>query len=50
MIPTDTIDKLELCWRSISTLCAAFTDAEWKAATELPGWTVQDNLSHLIGT
>jgi len=50
VIPTDTIDKLELCWRSISTLCAAFTDAEWKAATELPGWTVQDNLSHLIGT
>ncbi len=50
MIPTDTIDKLELCWRSISTLCAAFTEAEWKAVTELPGWTVQDNLSHLIGT
>lgn len=49
MIPTETIDTLEHCWRSISLLAGALTEAEWKAATDLPGWTVQDNLSHLIG-
>lgn len=49
MIPTETIDTLEHCWRSISTLAGQLSEAEWKAASDLPGWTVQDNLSHLIG-
>ena len=49
MIPTDTINILEQCWRSLSSLCAPLTEAEWKTATDLPGWSVQDNLSHLIG-
>jgi uncharacterized protein (TIGR03083 family) len=48
MIPTDTIDKLEETWRSISEFCAALTEAQWKTPTQLPNWTVQDNLSHLI--
>ena len=25
------------------------TEAEWKAPTECPGWSVQDNLAHIIG-
>lgn len=49
MIPTATIDKLEECWSSISELGAALSEQEWKTATDLPGWSVQDNLSHLIG-
>lgn len=49
MIPTDTIDKLEECFTALSDLGAGLTEAEWKAPTDLPGWTVQDNLSHLIG-
>lgn len=32
---------------SLSQLGAALTEAQWKTATDLPGWTVQDNLSHL---
>ena len=48
MIPTDTIDKLEETWRSISEFCAALTEAQWKTPTQLPNWSVQDNLSHLI--
>jgi uncharacterized protein (TIGR03083 family) len=50
MIPTDTIDKLESTWRSISALGADLDEGQWKLATDLAGWTVQDNLSHLIGT
>src|SRR5215204_7374205 len=49
-IPTDTIDKLEQTFDSISKLGAGLTEEQWKTATDLPGWTVQDNLSHLIGT
>lgn len=49
MMPTKTIDTLEACWHSLSELGAALTEAEWKTATDLPGWSAQDNLSHLIG-
>lgn len=49
-IPTDTIDKLEATWYAIADLCEDLTEAEWKLPTDLPGWSVQDNLSHLIGT
>ena len=44
-----TVDKLGLVWASISALCRDFTEAEWKTATECPGWSVQDQISHLIG-
>lgn len=50
MIPTDTIDKLEHTWASISQLCASLTEEQWKTPSQLPKWTVQDNLSHMIGT
>ena len=48
MIPTATIDTLEDCFRTLSALGAELTEAEWKTATDLPGWSVQDNLSHLV--
>jgi len=49
MIPLDTIDTLDECFRALSELGASLTEAEWKTPTDLPGWTVQDNLSHLVG-
>jgi len=49
-IPSDTIDKLEQTYRSISALGAQLDESDWELPTELPGWTVKDNLSHLIGT
>ena len=50
MIPTQTIDTLEQTWRSMTEFCATLTEAEWKTASQLPMWTVQDNLSHIVGT
>lgn len=50
MIPTDTIDKLEEIFASLTNLGATLTEAQWKTPTQLPGWTVQDNLSHMVGT
>lgn len=49
-IPTDTIDKLEQTWRALSALGARLDEAQWKLPSDNPGWTVQDNLSHLVGT
>lgn len=50
MIPTRTIDTLEQTWRSMTEFCAGLTEQDWKTPTQLPKWTVQDNLSHIIGT
>ncbi|MGZ4705141.1 MAG: maleylpyruvate isomerase family mycothiol-dependent enzyme [Acidimicrobiales bacterium] len=44
------IDHLEEVWRSIIDLGEQLTESEWKLPTDLPHWTVQDNLSHIIGT
>ena len=35
---------------SIHNLCADLTESQFKTPTQCPGWTVQDNLSHMIGT
>jgi len=43
-----SIDHLEETWGSILELCADLTDDEWKATTGCPGWTVQDNVAHLV--
>ena len=49
-VPTDTIDKLDETFQAIGQMCAGPTEEQWKTPTDLPNWTVQDNLSHLIGT
>jgi uncharacterized protein (TIGR03083 family) len=43
-----SIDSLATTWRSIESLCASLSEDEWKRPTGCPGWTVQDNLAHLI--
>ena len=44
------VDMMEHVWRSISELCEGLTEAEWKTPTDCPGWTVQDQVSHLAGS
>ena len=46
----EMVDLMETVWQSIAALCADFTDEQWTAATECPGWTVQDQVSHLVGS
>ena len=48
-IHVESIDKLEATWRSLSALGSTLEERQWKSPTDLPGWTVQDNLAHLIG-
>ena len=45
----DLVNLMERVWRSIDSLCAPLTESEWKAATDCPGWSVQDQISHLAG-
>ena len=37
-------------WNLIAELCATLTDEQWQAPTQCPGWSVKDQLSHIIGT
>ncbi len=48
MIPTDTIDKLADCFAALSELGSQLSEDQWKKPTDLEGWSVQDNLSHLV--
>ena len=50
MTDQDSVDKQERVWGSIATLCASFTEGEWKLPTDCPGWSVQDQVAHIVGT
>ncbi|HAL48231.1 MAG: maleylpyruvate isomerase family mycothiol-dependent enzyme [SAR202 cluster bacterium] len=41
---------LDIVWSSMSALCAGFGDDEWRLPTDCPGWSVQDQLSHIVGS
>ena len=50
-IPKDrTITALGEVWSSLSDLLGDLTDDEWCASSPLPGWSVQDNVAHIVGT
>jgi uncharacterized protein (TIGR03083 family) len=42
------VENLARTWASVAELCAPLTEEEWKRPTALPGWSVQDNVSHLV--
>lgn len=46
----DELAVVEMCdevWTRLLDLGADLTEEQWKTVTDLPGWTVQDNLTHL---
>jgi uncharacterized protein (TIGR03083 family) len=50
-IPKDrTVAALGEVWASLDGLLAGLNDAQWALPTPLPGWSVQDNVSHIVGT
>ena len=36
-------------WCGLASACAGLTEAEWDTPTDLPGWSVKDNVSHVVG-
>lgn len=53
--PVTVLDKstvlngLFAVWDDIAAFAAGLYDAQWRAATALPGWTVHDVVAHIIG-
>lgn len=47
---SDVLNGLVGVWDSIDALLAGLPEAQWQAATPLPGWDVQGVVSHIIGT
>jgi len=45
-----TVDLLRNEFTALSALCSGLSDDQWDVPTCLPGWTVRDVLSHVIGT
>src|SRR3954453_11316213 len=43
-----SIDNLEETWAWLDALLASLSEEEWKRPTGCPGWSVQDNVSHLV--
>ena len=50
MSSQELVDKMERVWSSIAGLAKTFTETEWKTPTDCPGWSVQDQVSHLAGS
>ena len=44
------ITLLDDVWRDITDVCDGLTAAQWATPTDCPGWTVHDNVAHMIGT
>lgn len=45
-----TVGALVDEWASLADLCSDLSEDEWNASTPVPGWSVKDNLTHIIGT
>jgi len=43
------IEELTEVWASTVVACEQLDDEQWDRATDCPGWTVKDQVSHLIG-
>ena len=50
-IPKDrTVAALGEVWASLGELLGDLTDEQWRLPSPLPGWSVQDCVSHVVGT
>lgn len=43
------VDLLADEWQAIDQTCAGLDEGQWKLPTCLPGWSVQDQLAHVVG-
>jgi len=50
MTDHELVDNMEWVWHSIAGLCSSFAEQDWKTPTDCPGWSVQDQVSHLAGS
>lgn len=50
MVDREVIEHLDSVWTSTAELCADLGESEWQLATDCPGWTVRDQVAHVVGT
>ncbi len=43
------VEVLAEVWASMASACTGLTPEEWERPTDCPGWSVRDQLSHIIG-
>jgi uncharacterized protein (TIGR03083 family) len=43
------VAAFEQCWRGVVSACTNLTPEQWDRPTDLPGWSVKDNVSHIVG-
>jgi uncharacterized protein (TIGR03083 family) len=41
-------ELMEQAWSSMEEVCAQLSPEEWALATDCPGWTVKDQLAHIV--
>jgi uncharacterized protein (TIGR03083 family) len=44
----DSVENLAVIWASIDRLCSGLPAGQWDLPTGCPGWTVKDQVSHLV--
>lgn len=49
-MPEPLVDLLASVWSQVADLCRDLDEAQWSRPTECPGWSVKDNVAHMIGT
>ena len=45
-----TVAALGEVWASVSDVLGKLSEDEWQLPSPLPGWSVQDNVAHILGT
>lgn len=50
MVDREAIEHLASVWSSTTELCGDFGEQEWNLPTDCPGWTVRDQVAHVLGT
>ncbi len=50
-MPDHSVVELQvMAFEALADLCESLTPAQWSMDTDCPGWNVQDNISHIVGT
>ncbi len=44
------VSLFEDVWGDVIAVCSGLTDEQWALSTDCPGWSVRDNVAHMIGT
>lgn len=50
MVDREFVEQLRTEWSTLERLCSDLTADEWQLPTDCPGWTVKDQLAHVVGT